>query len=948
MPTTVKTFSERFRGLEDAVDRAFRSVYNTDAGPTAEDPQVDAFFEENEAASNRAVSVKCSLLKGGTEEEPVYAIVPATQPLRRDASGTAKLKISTSGADKGNFINEAAFMERYTMVVPGILHVAGTAGAGADTAVLGGATVVVRPVVRSDGITHLSLDVGGLAGEADAEQVEIEAALQRLELQWLPVEGRPARPGGHKVQPHFTSMADDDGLARTTLAPAQLSGEDEMIQAALKAVGATPDGQAVQARSLAQFLVAVVGGDAEHVKAVTIGLAHAGSDPGGVAGRFAHATGDNLVKKLAAALSGMESGILQDIAAHDFGGGRTVASGAVPPNEIGAHVRSVILDILAQAAAAVTDKLEAPSPEAARATMGAGPLMGEQRNSRRAIDLTGAGTRVGERAGAFAGLVPNSAPDSTARQVVERLGGFSLCDTMRSVVGQRDAIAFFSGITDTTVKLAEADYSIIMQRATENGYSPNTDPPANWEAAREVLELVVTMATFKRHAQPGKADQNQTGQATTDKFYAPLGSTVTVKAATGASKDAAAVANVIAPLAVPSNILAEHAKATAISAMPEAERPSAATQMNELINSSSYGPAARGIILSNKTYSGDLPGKGEIAATPLTLRACMHAQITANIEKATGRVMAQRERAKIDEVAEACFTGSFTLERVVQVLGARQSTDDALDEPGVLGSTTGPTALADFERAMNRLGDIMKHLYCAALGGTESREGFGLAHLAQQSASLTDKLRVELFTHLFSAWAREFEEMRRSAQAPLIDLEAVVLATRTGKLTRLRQYHEAHEAGKEAALRVAGKTDTHNPAGTQLPGPNNARNREKRQRQKEQKTAMKAQTIGDGQSPGARTTSPPGATVQYTFAPGSLTRMLGRGEPTGAVEAFDSLDLSPKPCAWAALAKKGCTGKACRKCNAPGGSPPAPAWAVNKIIDAASANLREQFLVPRK
>jgi hypothetical protein len=31
MPTTVKTFSERFRGLEDAVDRAFRSVYNTDA-----------------------------------------------------------------------------------------------------------------------------------------------------------------------------------------------------------------------------------------------------------------------------------------------------------------------------------------------------------------------------------------------------------------------------------------------------------------------------------------------------------------------------------------------------------------------------------------------------------------------------------------------------------------------------------------------------------------------------------------------------------------------------------------------------------------------------------------------------------------------------------------------------------------------------------------------------
>jgi hypothetical protein len=148
------------------------------------------------------------------------------------------------------------------------------------------------------------------------------------------------------------------------------------------------------------------------------------------------------------------------------------------------------------------------------------------------------------------------------------------------------------------------------------------------------------------------AEKPRGGDIARDKFYAPMGSTVTVKPATGSAKEAAAVANIIAPLTVPANILAEHSKAQAIGAMPPNERPSAAIQMRELVTQTSYGPAARGIILSNKTYSGDLPGKGEIAATPLTLRASMHAQLTANIEEATGKTMAQRERAKIDDLVE--------------------------------------------------------------------------------------------------------------------------------------------------------------------------------------------------------------------------------------------------------------------------------------------------------
>jgi hypothetical protein len=251
---------------------------------------------------------------------------------------------------------------------------------------------------------------------------------------------------------------------------------------------------------------------------------------------------------------------------------------------------------------------------------------------------------------------------------------------------------------------------------------------------------------------------------------------------------------------------------------------------------------------------------------------------------------------------------------------------------------------------MNRLGGIMQHLYCAALGGGETREYFGLPQLAQQSAGLTDGMRIELFTHLFSAWARGFEEMRRSAEAPLIDIEAVVLATRTGKLTRLRQRHEAQEAGREAAVEAVGtKGGSTSSPSSQAPGPNNARNREKRQRQKEAHKPQKTQATATARSPGAASASPPARpALTYTFAPGSLTRMLGRGDPTGAIEAFDSLDLSPKPCAWASIALKGCIGKNCRKCLGPGGSPAAPDWAINKIVDAASAEMQTRFLVERK
>jgi hypothetical protein len=53
---------------------------------------------------------------------------------------------------------------------------------------------VLTPVKDDTGLKLLSFNVGGVAG-ADAEQLTIEAAVERLGLTWLPIEGRPERPG---------------------------------------------------------------------------------------------------------------------------------------------------------------------------------------------------------------------------------------------------------------------------------------------------------------------------------------------------------------------------------------------------------------------------------------------------------------------------------------------------------------------------------------------------------------------------------------------------------------------------------------------------------------------------------------------------------------------------------------------------------------------------------
>jgi hypothetical protein len=332
MPTTVKTMAYRITDFKTAVEVMHEKAYNTEKGRTPGRPAAEPWLGENgEPTNGNNANVKCTILKGGSEAEPFFAMVPAKQAVRRGESGALKVKISETGTEKGKYITEASLMDRYYEVIPGVLTVSGTAGAAAHTVKMGEALVVISPVEHPDKFTQVTLDVGGLAGP-DAEAVDIEVAVKRLGLEWQPLEGRPATVGGHEIRPIFASW-EEGGTADVPLD--RLSGGDALMAAAMKAVGAVPQGSAVPARDLARFMAAAAGGNAEHVTAITIGLTHGIEEHGDD-----EPLGDGIINAWAAVVSGMEGEVMRAIAAHDFGGGRTAASGQVPPNEVEAHVRN--------------------------------------------------------------------------------------------------------------------------------------------------------------------------------------------------------------------------------------------------------------------------------------------------------------------------------------------------------------------------------------------------------------------------------------------------------------------------------------------------------------------------------------------------------------------------------------------------------------------------------
>ena len=147
-------------------------------------------------------------------------------------------------------------------------------------------------------------------------------------------------------------------------------------------------------------------------------------------------------------------------------------------------------------------------------------------------------------------------------------------------------------------------------------------------------------------------------------------------------------------------------------------------------------------------------------------------------------------------------------------------------------------------------------------------------------------------------------------------------------LARLRSRADAREAGRAGAAsgRGAGSGES---GGGNAGGGNQGRKQNKRSTATQGSENNPPQREAKREKPGLKASD-------FSWAPNSLTAVLGRGRPVGVIEAFDALDIPGRPCGWSALLKDGCNKTGCRRCQQPGGKE-APQWAVAKIKKCCDA-----------
>ena len=981
MPTTANTVVARYDAFKQLVKETIDVVYVTDEPRRPDKPAVEAFFQDGlsgEALAVQQASVKASILRNSAAVPPVYAVVPFTGATRSSPAGTA-IKVSPT-VTHGTYLTEAGLAERYDKCISGVLTIGAHSGARAAEVKEAGVKVTISPVAPDEGgtLTHLVVDVGGVGSE---DTFLVEEAVERLGLRWVDLAGEAAQPGGFRPKEAYNLIISDPAVGDLPLFTVRICGDDGVIRSSLEATGSIPTaaGANVTAVQLARYL-AMAAGEPGRVSDLRTCLAvlaqsYQPDAPDETPRDAAAAHGRDVVAAWIAVIAGLDVGTLRAAQAHVFGGGARVGDGTVPPNEVGAYMAAVLADVRAApqspprpTGSPIADRV---GQERYNATM-----PGEQRGTRRGLfgggGAAGATTTPGAHAGLLAVLVPVCEPAATARTIFERMG-HGLVEVFRAEAGLRGPLpaGLDQGLTDPVLEAAERDFGRIHAEALQAGFIQTEEHPADWDESMRVLQRIFLNRSATSTADGGEA-VGGAGAGPTGvygKFHPPPGSVVGLARAADSTLAGAVAATTIMPLAEPAAILAEHARYTANRDKAAPARALAATMLKAGVDNPVYGGAIRGLVVSNKRYTGDLPGKGEVALAPLQYRADMFAHAVGLVEKEMGHELVAKHRVGIDAVVAAIFSMTVKFADVVQYLGATAPEDEDLGHEGMLGTTTGPRAAADCERAMGRLAIVWRLFFVRALGCEEPEDGFGLVPLAQLAGSLDEKARAELFQHLFDRLGRGVEAMRRNPHAALVDLVAGVLATKAHKLSSLRARRDAADAGREAAKEQMGGGKANAPStpaaqtGSKRQnevGPNHQRNVEKRQRQKADRARVKAPApaplrLHGGGGVAAATPAPQSAapsssaarsSLTFTYAPNSLTTAIGRTQPIGCIEAFDALDFGgqPKPCAWASLMRGGCSSSKCRICTAPGGSPPAPPWAVKRVKDACSDALRQRMV----
>ena len=978
MPATANTIVARYDAFKTLVKESVDVVLVTDEPRRPDKPAVDAFFQDGlsgEALAVQGATVKASILKNSVENPPVYAIVPFTGATRTLHAGGTAIKVSQS-VTHGTYYSEAGLNERFDKCLQGVLTIGAHCGSRAAEVTEAGVKVTISPVTpEANGtLTHLTLDVGGVGGE---DAFPVEAAVERLGLRWVDLAGEAAQPGGYVPKAAYLPVITDQAVGDLPLFTTNICGDDGVIKSSLQATGTIPSavGANVTAVQMARYLAMAAGepGCVAELRACLAVLARSyqPNAPDDAASDPAATHGKEVIAAWIAVITGLDVGALRAAQAHVFGGGARVGGGTVPPNEVGAYMASVLADVRAAPRSPPRPTGSPIADRVGQERYGA-TRPGDHHDARRGLfgegGAEGATTQPGARAGLLAALVPICEPAATVRTLFERMGQ-GLVEVFRTEAGLRGPLpaGLDQGLTDPVLEAAERDFGRIHAEALRAGFLPGDDHPTDWDDSMRLLQRIFLNRSAIPAQGGGKAPGDGSGTTgAAGKFHPPTGSVVGLTRASDSTLAGAVAATTIMPLAEPAAILAEHARYTANRDKDVPARASSAAMLKEGIDNPVYGGAIRGLVVSNKKYSGDLPGKGEVAVAPLMYRADMFAHAVGLVEKEMGHELVAKHRAGIDGLVASIVSMTAKFADVIQYLGATAPEDEDLGHEGTLGEIAGPRAAADCERAMGRLAVIWRLFFVRGLGCEEPDDGFGLVPLAQLASSLGDQARWELFQHLLDRLGRAVEAMRRSQQAPLVDLAAGVLATKAHKLSSLRARRDAADAGREAARDEMGGAKGRAPSTPaaqgikrQTPevGPNHARNVEKRQRQKAERAKGKAQaaapppaaaqaTPAPARGQAAASGAPPRQTLTFTYAPGSLTTAIGRTQPVGCIEAFDALDFGgqPKPCAWAALMRSGCSSPRCRVCSAPGGSPPAPAWAVKKVKDACTDALRQRMI----
>ena len=786
-------------------------VYDGDAPPTVSAPEAKAAFNDMIGEADRAGqdhNLRLSIFRGGGPGAYRYATTPHSM-VTRLANSVLKVRLSTSGNGTPlTYFTSEELAAEYSHWVSGILTVSRTTmGANAGMLTIGSSRVTVHLVPGEDPIVNLTIDIGGSGGPK--EVMRVEEAVARLGCEWVPVEGRAAVDPTRPMREIFGGF-NIERAEEITLRVEALHGNDRMLKSAMEEINITPRGiDYVKVGCVAGYILCAWDRASEYEAAVLCLGEYAkelGSNGqgGGQGDEAAAAAGARLLATFATVVAALGSNSVRKIAQQI-----EAADALGMPRMCGAVFGALVAELMAKQPPPPIDS----SPEAARLAGyrkqagegGTGPMPRPDGGAN--LFGSGEGTthnHPGCRAGAFGALVPTCEPRATVKQTIERLGGEAIVADLRAWAGVRaDTGHAFDLMSEQSLLYAEEDYKVLEELALGPiGERPAVPNPESWDAASGRLQRVVTGALSNLAKKGASSSSTAVGGGAGvlgTKFRAPRSSTVELSKASEAKQYAAVSAAVLMPLVRPETILALHAKSQAIDAMPEASKPDGLSIMRELHDDSETGKAHRALFVSNSCYVGDLPEKGEIAIIGVTAKAAASDALRATIEGFLGATLAESQHTNVTKMLSQITTFKVEVEMCVSILGAEASLDEDMGTEGRLGTTTGPTATADMERAFTRLAKLWTTYGGRALGVDVSVEHFGAPILVQQCRELSDDGRVEVMAHALSAVARQAALMRQSAAAPLLDISACFLTTRTVKLARTRALEEARAAGREGA-----------------------------------------------------------------------------------------------------------------------------------------------------